>query len=148
MHEADLHFFIDSTVNYFEEKTGTKAIPGIPFLKGEEPAMLEYTSIIGISGERKGVVYLTASKSMLEVLAETVFKVREASIPTLEMLIGEVTNNIALSVRAAYGSQFMISLPVVVQGKARGIQLPDEVPAFVVPLDWQKYRFYLVVSLD
>ena len=52
MNETDLHFFIDSTVNYFEEVTSEKASAGIPYIKDEEPVVLEYTGIIGISGKR------------------------------------------------------------------------------------------------
>ena len=60
MNETDLHFFIDSTVNYFEEVTNEKASSGIPYIKDDEPVVLEYTGIIGISGKRKGSIYVTS----------------------------------------------------------------------------------------
>ena len=65
MNETDLHFFIDSTVNYFEEVTSEQAVTGIPYLKGKEPVVLDYSGIIGISGKRKGCVYITTTREML-----------------------------------------------------------------------------------
>ena len=51
MKETDLHFFIDSTLNYFDEVTDEKAVTGIPYIKSDEPVVLDYTGIIGISGK-------------------------------------------------------------------------------------------------
>ena len=58
MKETDLHFFIDSTLNYFDEVTNDKAVTGIPYIKGDDPVVLDYTGIIGISGKRKGSIYV------------------------------------------------------------------------------------------
>ena len=72
MKETDLHFFIDSTLNYFEEITNEKAVTGIPYLKEEEPVVLNYTGIIGISGKRKGSIYITTTGDMLKTLAKII----------------------------------------------------------------------------
>ena len=72
MNETDLHFFIDSTVNYFEEVTNEKASSGIPYIKDDEPVVLEYTGIIGISGKRKGSIYVTSSEEMLKSIAKVI----------------------------------------------------------------------------
>ena len=72
MNETDLHFFIDSTLNYFEEVTDEKATAGIPYIKESEPVVLEFTGIIGISGKRKGSIYVTATGPMLTDLAKII----------------------------------------------------------------------------
>ena len=148
MNETDLHFFIDSTVNYFEEITGEQAITGIPYLKGREPVVLDYSGIIGISGKRKGCIYITTTKEMLKKIATIILDDTEATVETVKDLTGEIANTISGNVREAYGSSFMISVPVVIEGRAKDIRLPDEVQAFVIPITWKEFKSYLVVCLE
>ena len=148
MNETDLHFFIDSTVNYFEEVTNEKANTGIPYIKGEEPVVLEYTGIIGISGKRKGSVYITCSTGMLEQLAKIILGLEDVTPEIIKDLVGEIANTISGNVRQAYGTDFMISVPVVVQGKAKDIKTPDDIPSFVIPLTWKEHQSYLIVCLE
>ena len=148
MNETDLHFFIESTINYFEEVTGERAVTGIPHLKGKDPLILEYTGIIGISGKRKGCVYITTTQAMLESLAHSILGIEDAAVETVKDLAGELANTISGNVREAYGSSFMISVPVVVEGQAKDIRLPENVQAFVIPLTWRGFKSFLVVCLE
>lgn len=148
MRETDLHFFIDSILNYFEEATKVKAETGIPFLKDKEPLVLDFTGIIGISGKRKGSVYITAKMEMLKDLAKSILHIDDISSDDVKDLVGEIANIIAGNVRKAYGSDFMISVPVVVEGKAKDIKLPDKVQSFVIPITWKEFNSFLVVCLE
>jgi chemotaxis protein CheX len=148
MNETDLHFFIDSTVNYFEEVTNDKATAGIPYIKDDEPVVLEYTGIIGISGKRKGSIYVTSSETMLSTIAKVILGLDEIGKDDIKDLVGEIANTISGNVRQAYGSDFMISVPVVVEGKAKDIKLPDNIQSFVIPITWKEFKSYLVVCLE
>lgn len=148
MKETDLHFFIDSTLNYFAEVTAEKAQTGIPYLKSDNPVVLDFTGIIGISGKRKGSIYITASSEMLKTLAKIILKVDAVSNHDVKDLIGEIANTISGNVRQAYGSDFMISVPVVVEGHAKDIKMPDEIQAFVIPITWKEFQSFLVVCLE
>jgi chemotaxis protein CheX len=148
MNETDLHFFIDSTVNYFEEVTNEKATAGIPYIKDDEPVVLEYTGIIGISGKRKGSVYVTSSETMLSTIAKVILGLDEIGKGDIKDLVGEIANTISGNVRQAYGSDFMISVPVVVEGKAKDIKLPDNIQSFVIPITWKEFKSFLVVCLE
>ena len=148
MNETDLHFFIDSTVNYYEEVTNEKAASGIPYIKDDEPVVLEYTGIIGISGKRKGSIYVTASEDMLKSVAKVILGLEDVGKEDIKDLIGEIANTISGNVRQAYGSDFMISVPVVVEGKAKDIKLPDNIQSFVIPITWQDHKSFLVVCLE
>jgi len=148
MNETDLHFFIDSTVNYFEEVTSEKASAGIPYMKDEEPVVLEYTGIIGISGKRKGSIYVTTSEKMLSSIAKLILGIEEIGKEDIKDLVGEIANTISGNVRQAYGSDFMISVPVVVEGKAKDIKLPDNIQSFVIPITWKEHKSFLVVCLE
>ncbi|MBD3225268.1 MAG: chemotaxis protein CheX [Caldithrix sp.] len=148
MHETDLHFFIDSTNNYFKEITGVKAETGIPYIKGKDPIVLEYTGIIGISGKRKGSVYITADSDMLGELSTIILGSKTQDPEMHKDLIGEIANTISGNVREAYGADFLISVPVVVKGFAEDIKLPEDIQSFVIPLNWQNYKAFLVVCLE
>jgi chemotaxis protein CheX len=148
MKETDLHFFIDSTLNYFDEVTREKAQTGIPYIKSQDPVVLDYTGIIGISGKRKGSIYITASQDMLINLAQLILNQSSVSNEDVKDLIGEIANTISGNVRQAYGSDFMISVPVVVEGHAKDIKTPDDVQAFVIPITWRTHQSYLVVCLE
>ena len=148
MNETDLHFFIDSTLNYFEEVTDEKAFAGIPFIKANESIVLEYTGIIGISGKRKGSVYFTAAGPMLTNLAKIILNLKAVGDVEIKDLVGEIANIISGNVRQAYGSDFMISVPVVVEGKAKDIKLPDNIQSFVIPITWREFKLFLVVCLE
>ena len=148
MNESDLHFFIDSTVNYFEEISGEKPKPGIPYLKGDESVVLEYTGIIGISGKRKGSIYITASSDMLKEIAGIILGDLPIGTNEIKDLVGEIANTISGNVRQAYGSDFMISVPVVVEGKAKDIKTPSEIQSFVIPLNWKNHKAFLAVCLE
>jgi chemotaxis protein CheX len=148
MNETDLHFFIDSTVNYFEEVTNEKATAGIPYIKADEPVVLEYTGIIGISGKRKGSIYVTTSETMLSSVARVILGLDEVGKDDIKDLVGEIANTISGNVRQAYGSDFMISVPVVVEGKAKDIKLPDNIQSFVIPITWKDFKSFLVVCLE
>jgi chemotaxis protein CheX len=148
MNETDLHFFIDSTVNYFEEVTSEQAVTGIPYLKGKEPVVLDFSGIIGISGKRKGCVYITTTREMLQELATIILGNQDAAVETVKDLTGEIANTISGNVREAYGSSFMISVPVVVEGRAKDIRLPEHVQAFVIPITWKDFKSFLVVCLE
>jgi chemotaxis protein CheX len=148
MNETDLHFFIDSTVNYFEEVTNEKATAGIPYIKDSEPVVLEYTGIIGISGKRKGSIYVTSTEEMLRTIARLILGIEDVERGEIKDLVGEIANTISGNVRQAYGSDFMISVPVVVEGKARDIKLPDNIQSFVIPITWREFKIFLVVCLE
>ena len=148
MKETDLHFFIDSTVNYFKELTNEEANTGIPYVKDDEPLVLEYTGIIGISGKRKGSIYITANQNMLGELAKAILGVEEVDTDSIRDLVGEIANTIAGNVRQAYGSDFLISVPVVIDGQTRDIKIPEEILSFVIPISWKTYKSFLVVCLE
>ena len=148
MKDTDLHFFIDSTLNYFNEITNEKAVTGIPYLKEEESVVLNYTGIIGISGKRKGSIYITTTGEMLKELAKIILHLDDVGEDDIKDLVGEIANTISGNVRQAYGSDFMISVPVIVEGKAKDIKMPDDVQSFVIPITWKDHQFYLVVSLE
>ena len=147
MDEQELHLFIDIVNQYFESQASRPPEMGSPYL-GEPNALpiYDFTGVIGISGERQGCVYFTAHRDLLRQL---LLHVGESDISdgNLSDLVGEIANTIAGNARRHFGPNFMISVPVVVDGNARAIQVPRSVKAYILPLRWHKLEAALVVSL-
>lgn len=148
MDEQQLRVFIDIVSQYFEKQTGKAPEVGSPYL-GDASSLpiYDFTGVIGISGERQGCVYVTAHRDLLRQLLLHVGE-SDVSDNNLSDLVGEVANTISGNARRYFGPDFMISVPVVVSGNARAIQVPRSVKAYILPLRWHKFEAALVVSLQ
>jgi chemotaxis protein CheX len=148
MDEQELRVFLDIVRQYFDRQTGRSIELGSPHL-GDAAAlpMYDYTGVIGISGERQGCVYVTAKRELLRAL---LLQVGETDVSEANLcdLAGEVANTISGNARLYFGPEFMISVPIVVQGSAQAIQVPRNVKAYVIPMRWHKLDAALVVSLQ
>lgn len=147
MTEKDMTIFANAVLTYFERISGVAATAGIPRKKDNESVMLDFTGIIGISGRRKGSVYFTAPRAMLEKVVSAVLGGGEASQSATENMAGEIANTIAGYAQESLGEGFLISVPIVVSGPAEDIAMPD-VAAYVLPVDWEGTRANLVVGVE
>lgn len=146
MTEQDMTVFVNSVLTYFERISGEPATTGIPRQKEDDSVMLDYTGIIGISGHRKGCVYFTTTGDMLRDVVSAVLGEETADESATQNMAGEIANTIAGYAQESLGEGFLISVPVVVRGKAQDVTLPD-VPSIVLPVDWRGNRAYLVVGV-
>jgi len=147
--EATCKLFIDSVSNYFKVLTEINSEMGIPFLKNaEEIKLKDYTGMIGISGNRKGFVYISADKTMFEDLINIFIGIENPSNADILDMAGEISNVVAGNVRANLGANFMISVPIVFRGKPDELQFPKNVSIYVIPLKWNKHEAFVVVGLE
>ena len=148
MNEADLKVFIDGVVHYFNQISETPAKVQTPYLKENSDTLTyEYTGIIGISGLKKGCVYFTTPGILLHHLLLSINE-QDTSQDSLCDLVGEVANTIAGNARAYFGSEFMISVPVVVDGKPDRIKLPADYRSFIIPVTWRNHESAVVICLE
>jgi len=148
MKETELKDFIDVVVSYFEEVTGETVEMGIPYIKDGKSVVLDYTGVIGISGTRKGAIYLTASRDMLTDIASIILGSDEIDEECAVDMVGEITNTIAGNVRQSFGSSFMISVPIILKGSPEDVVFKLQPPVFIIPIKWRSYSSYLVVGLE
>lgn len=148
MDEQELRVFVDIVCQYFGSQTNRMPEMGSPYL-GDPSSLpiLDYTGVIGISGERQGCVYFTAPRELLRQLLLHVGEL-DTSEHNLSDIVGEVANTISGNARSYFGPNFMISVPVVVAGTANAIQVPRNVKAYILPIRWHKLEAVLVVSLQ
>ena len=147
MDEQELRVFIDIVSQYFGRQTGRLPEIGSPYL-GVANALpiYDFTGVIGISAEWKGCVYFTPHRDVLRQLPLDVGE-EGVSENNLCDLVGEIANTISGNARRHFGPNFMISVPVVVAGSARSIQVPKDVKAYILPLRWHKLEAAMIASL-
>ena len=148
MDEAQLRVFVDIVHKYFESETSKPPDTGSPYLGDvSDLPILDYTGVIGISGERQGCVYVTAGPDLLRAL---LLHAGETDVSEYNLcdLAGEIANTVAGNARLYFGSDFMISVPVIVRGVAQAIHMPRNTKAYIIPFRWRKHAASLVVSLQ
>ncbi|MFT7387122.1 MAG: chemotaxis protein CheX [Candidatus Endobugula sp.] len=145
MTDSEVQVFIDGIKNYFMTVSDSKAVVGTPYLiNANKSPHSDYTGVIEISGIRKGKVYVLAARAMLRHLLLSLGE-KNISSELIIDIVGEVANTISGNVREQFGSQFVISTPVIIEGKNDAIE--DVNQAFSVPFRWKSYTGYLVICL-
>lgn len=149
MKDTDLRVFVEGAVHYFSQIAGDKVEMAVPFLKKpDETIALDITGVIGISGNRKGMIYFTAPKQMLGALVKAILG-GDGEDPAARVdLAGEIANTIAGNAREQFGADFMISIPVVVEGAPKNISVPNGIPVYVAPVRWREHTAYLVIGIQ
>ncbi len=148
MSEAVLQVFIDGVIRYFEHTSDKEVNVGTPYLiDNTKPAALDYTGIIGVSGPSKGCVYFTAPKVLLKHLLLSIGE-NDTSEGNIIDIVGEVANTISGNARREFGKEFMISVPVVVEGYPSAIHLPQNSRSYVIPISWKSYSASVVICLQ
>ncbi|ARU55800.1 MAG: chemotaxis protein CheX [Pseudomonadales bacterium] len=147
MSEKTLQVFIDGVVRYFHHTQDKDVKLGTPYLvENSSPAAFDYTGIIGVSGASKGCVYFTAPSALLRHLLLSLGET-DTNSENMVDLVGEVANTISGNARSEFGKDFMISVPVVVQGAPDQIHLPRSMRSYVIPVYWKAYSAAVVISL-
>ncbi len=147
--EATCSVFIKSVNNYFSHLTNAPSKTGVPFLKPQDEVPLKgYTGMIGISGSRKGFVYISGSRGLYADLINSFIGLDNPSTADVLDMAGELSNVVAGNLRETYGSDFMISVPVVFEGYPRKLNFPRDVPAYVIPIKWQAHEANVVIGME
>lgn len=148
MNEKDIQAIIDATTSYFAQYGTEHATVGVPFLKGESTVLLDYTGMIGISGNRRGVIYITTTKKMLEELITAVSGLETFGAAEITDMSGELSNTISGNIQKVFGSQFMISAPSVIEGKPKDITIHLTTPTYIIPVTWKNEEFFITISIE
>ena len=148
MAEQTLQVFIDGAVRFFEHTNDKEVKVGTPYLvENNSPAAYDVTGIIGISGPYRGCVYFTAPRILLKHLLLSIGET-DTSNENLFDLVGEVANTISGNARSTFGHEFMISVPVMLEGAPNHIHLPQNLRSYVIPIYWKAYHAAVVICLE
>ena len=148
MTELEIKGFIKVLTDYFLSVTGSPANMGVPFIKENNTEVFDYVAVIGISGSRKGGVYFTANRPLLEEIARHILGETGLDDATLYDLIGEMTNTISGNMRELFGSTFLISVPIILKGNIDEVVLRLKPPVYVIPMEWNGHKSHLAIGLE
>jgi chemotaxis protein CheX len=148
MDENELKPIIKIVTGYFSAITGSAAVMGMPYIKTPRDTIFDYTGLIGVSGSRRGGIYLTADRDFLAHFGSFILGEEELDEESLYDLVGEMTNTIAGNMREYFGSVFFISVPMVVRGRIDTISMRLNPPVFVIPIEWKGHTPRLAVGLE
>lgn len=147
--EATCNMFINSVSNYFKHLTEIDSDMKVPYLKESEGLVLkDFTGMIGISGSRKGFVYISANREMFADLINMFIGIEDPSEEDILDMAGEISNVVAGNVRANLGANFMISVPTVFEGMPQELNIPENVSMYVIPIKWNNHEAFVVLGLD
>ena len=144
--EKVLAAFVKAVLHYFDQMTGIPATTDTPYLQRGPSEVMEITGIIGISGDLQGCVYFTATDGMLDQLLAFAGEPNPDDEIRCD-IAGEIANTFAGNARRTLGPNFMLAVPVVLQGKPERIVWPKETETFVIPISWQQTRSLLIICL-
>jgi chemotaxis protein CheX len=148
MTEQTIQVFIDGVVRYFEHVADKEIQIGSPYLvENNSPAAYDVTGLIGISGPYKGCVYFTSPKILLKHVLMSIGE-QDTGNENIFDLVGEVANTISGNARSVFGQDFMISVPVMIEGAPSHIHLPSHLRSYVIPVYWRAYHAAVVICLD
>jgi len=148
MNNQKLEVFVDGAINYFETISKEPVCVSSPFLiKDINSYLLDYTGIIGISGNQKGSVFFSASNSLLVYLLKDL-GVMSTRDDRLMDIVGEVSNTISGNARREFGDQFLLSVPIVLKGKSDDIAIAKQVAIYVIPIIWRHLKANLIINLE
>ncbi len=148
MSQETLQVFIDGVIRYFHYTNDKEVKVGTPYLvENENPAAYDVTGIIGISGPYRGCVYFTAPRILLKHLLLSIGELDTGNEHIFD-LVGEVANTISGNARSQFGQDFMISVPVMIEGAPSQIHLPRQMRSYVIPVYWKAYHAAVVICLE
>jgi len=147
MNEANIRVFVDAVSLYFEKLGDRPVVVGAPFLiQNINDYLLDFTGIIGISGNHKGSVFFTAPETMLNRVLQRLGVLGNDDAKLMD-LAGEISNTISGNARREFGSEFMLSVPIVLKGKSEETRVSRVAEIIVIPINWQNMKGNIIVNL-
>ena len=117
-----------------------------PYLQFGDPALLDYASLVRISGELEGCLYLTSPSPMLASLLAAHGE-PDVSETNLRDMCREVSNVLSGNASEAFAGEWAISVPESLGPEDLGtLVLPPS--SFVLPFRWRGARSLLVIGLE
>lgn len=147
MKAEKLHVFIDSVTNFFKQINTDEAVVDTPFINDNiNPLSYDFSGIISITGPMEGCVYVSSETPMLRNILHKMGE-PDNSIVLLKDLVGEIANTVAGNARREFGSEFIISPPLIVDGAPSNVYLPKDKRTYVIPVTWDKYKTLIGICL-
>lgn len=148
MKAEKLYVFIDSVTNFFQQINSHEVMVDTPYIHNNaRPLAYDFSGIINITGPLEGSVYVSSETPMLRNILHKMGE-PDTSIYLLKDLVGEIANTISGNARREFGSEFIISPPVIVDGVPPSLYLPKDRRSYIIPVTWDKYKTLIGICLQ
>lgn len=144
--------FIGATFNVLETMAFTRAEAGEPYLKKDQVARGDVTSLIGLTGEVKGTISVSFSeKSILGIVSNMFSQNIEELNEEVKDAVGEITNMISGQARQKLddlGLNLKAAIPTVVVGKNHTINHITDQRIVAIPFNTDNGGFTIEVCFE
>ena len=143
--------FLEATVNVLKTMAFTEIVPGEPFMKDGEEAFGDVTGIVGLTGDTKGSMSVTFSKSCIyhiisRMTNETVVAINEQ----VKDAVGEITNMISGDARRYLGLKgisLAAAIPSIITGPGHTVTHLASGPTLAIPFSSEFGSFTVEVAM-
>lgn len=137
--------FVSATVNVLATMANIKPVPGKPFVKTDMTALGDVTAVIGITGDKRGSIAVTFTKSsaiavVRGMLGDDIQDIMEDTRDT----VGEVTNMISGQARAKLaedGLSLQGATPTIIFGDKHTVTHLTSAPVVAIPFNINNDEF-------
>ncbi len=147
MNSEQLKIFQDITLAYFSKIVPQEKPPVMqePYLRFDSSLLLDFTSVVYISGSWSGCIYLTTATSVLDALLAQHGE-KEFNERTRLDMYRELSNVLSGNASRAFGAAWTISVPQsLTASESKDLKMPAS--AFIMPFVWKETESYLVIGL-
>lgn len=148
MFEDGLGAFVTALEEFFSKLSSRPAGIGTPYLvKDINEYFLDYTGVISITGGYRGSVFFSTTTLMASQILRGMGVSTSGTDKHMD-IVGEVCNTISGNVRREFGEGFMISTPIVMQGKAESMKVSKVKDVYVIPIVWNDIKANLLINVE
>ena len=145
--------FLYAAKKEIEARSKVKVIPGKPALKGPlDPARGDISSIMGITGQKRGSFALTFTKNCIKKIASDITG-KDASFDDINLrnIVTELTRKVAVMGTERLNDKgyfFEPSLATTIVGERHYLNHDTGGPCIVIPFETDAGPFYAEISLE
>lgn len=147
MNEETLKTILESITNYFKkfEIGQVKVYPSYLGEIGTLPSY-DFTGIVTISGDYKGVVYYSSSANLIH---KVILKLGQPMNNAYYLdLVAEMSNIFAGNLRKVLGQSFDISVPSTISGSIKNIKINSNQRPCIIPIEFQNEKSIVVIVIS
>ena len=123
---------------------------GVPYMREKKNNDLkDFTAMVAIaSRNHKGFVYISGDQCFFLELSKFIGRCEGSSSYHVFKMVLELVNKTIKHVKKDDHNQFMISGPILFEGKPEHDRIPENMPLFVIPIQWNGCEAQITIGLE
>ena len=142
----------EAAINVISTMAMINPEPGEPFVKSGKKAKGDISGIIGLAGQKKGVIIISFTSAAICKIVGSMLGTEYTTIDRdVSDAVGELANMISGDARRRFnemGRVFEAGLPTVIHGPGHEIESVTGGPVYAIPFKVEGHEFEVEVSFD